>query len=243
MDTKVSANVENAFHALSLDEHRKPFSPAVWEKPLGQKFPTTLRQCWFSGVHSNVGGGYADTETADITLAWMMSQFDGLLDFDSDYITWQHELNVKYYQSQKPPAVRPWGMGELYNSFTGLETLAGSRTRTPGQYHATDPITGKPLPRFLHDTNEQVHPSVRVRLECHGKGAGDRGVYDPPALKNFKLLAPGELAKDQYEDHFRWVFRAADGREVVLPESFLGDVELKLLGLSPEQKKMVDLGA
>lgn len=35
LDTKLSDNVENAFQALALDEHRAPFSPAVWEKPEG----------------------------------------------------------------------------------------------------------------------------------------------------------------------------------------------------------------
>ena len=32
LDTKLSDKVENAFQALALDEHRAPFSPAVWEK-------------------------------------------------------------------------------------------------------------------------------------------------------------------------------------------------------------------
>jgi hypothetical protein len=31
---------------------------------------TDLRQVWFPGSHSNVGGGYEDQEIADITLAW-----------------------------------------------------------------------------------------------------------------------------------------------------------------------------
>lgn len=31
LDTGLSNNVINAFHALGLDEHRLPFSPAVWE--------------------------------------------------------------------------------------------------------------------------------------------------------------------------------------------------------------------
>lgn len=54
VDTSVSPNVEYAFHALALDEHRKPFSPTIWEKPEGQELPKLLKQCWFPGVHSNV---------------------------------------------------------------------------------------------------------------------------------------------------------------------------------------------
>ena len=43
-DTKLSDCIENAFQALALDEKRSAFSPAVWEKPEGNR--TTLRQVW-----------------------------------------------------------------------------------------------------------------------------------------------------------------------------------------------------
>lgn len=44
-DTKLANCVENAFQALALDEKRSAFSPAVWEKPEGNR--TTLRQVWY----------------------------------------------------------------------------------------------------------------------------------------------------------------------------------------------------
>ncbi|MCJ1392327.1 polynucleotide adenylyltransferase [Xylographa bjoerkii] len=249
INTAVSPNVENAFHALALDEHRKPFSPTIWEKPEGQELPKKLIQCWFPGVHANVGGSYTDSGIADITLAWMMSQLDEFLDFDPEYIVWQRELNVKYYKDQKPPAaVRPWGMGEVYNTYKGISILGGSKTRIPGQYHATNGVTGDPEPRLLRDTREHIHPCVRVRLACGGKGAEDYGLYKPKALKHFKLLAPGEVAdksgavQDHYEDRYRWVLTTQDG-VVILPESELGDVELKLLDMSPEAKKVVKQGS
>ncbi|MCJ1249634.1 hypothetical protein MMC30_006860 [Trapelia coarctata] len=234
INTDVSPNVEHAFHALALDEHRKPFSPTIWEKPEGQPLPKTLTQCWFPGVHANIGGSYPDTEIADITLAWMMAQLDGLLDFDPGYIAWQRALNVKYYESQKPPQVRPWAMGQLYNSLTGYNVLGGSQVRTPGHYRVTDPKTGKPLPTFLADTQEFVHPCVRIRIEKGGKGDGDQGVYKPGALKGWKLLAPGDEGgkaagtEDKYADRYRWVLSGADGRVVVLPEMELGGVEVRL---------------
>lgn len=56
--------------ALALDEHRAPFSPAVWERDSTEKAGTDLRQVWFPGSHSSVGGGYNDQEIANITLAW-----------------------------------------------------------------------------------------------------------------------------------------------------------------------------
>ena len=63
-DTSLSNGIEHAFQALALDEHRAPFSPAVWERPRGVM--TELRQVWFPGCHSNVGGGsYEDEELAN----------------------------------------------------------------------------------------------------------------------------------------------------------------------------------
>ncbi|MCJ1401636.1 polynucleotide adenylyltransferase [Xylographa trunciseda] len=246
INTAVSPNVENAFHALALDEHRKPFSPTIWEKPEGQKWPNKLIQCWFPGVHANVGGGYPDSGTADITLAWMMSQLDGLLDFNPEYIVWQRELNLKYYQDENPPAaVRPWGMGEVYDTYKGIALIGGSKPRTPGQYRATNGMTGDPEDRFLQDTREHIHPCVRVRLACGGRGAEDQGPYDPAALKHFRLLAPGEVAdkagavQDRYEDRYRWVLRTPD-RVVILPETELGDVERELLDMSPETRKVLE---
>ena len=69
-DTSLSGIIRHAFQALALDEHRAPFSPAVWERKHMDKTTTDLRQVWFPGAHSNVGGGYPDQEIANISLAW-----------------------------------------------------------------------------------------------------------------------------------------------------------------------------
>jgi hypothetical protein len=46
--------------------------PAVWERNNMQKATIDLRQVWFPGSHSNIGGGYDDQEIANISLAWYM---------------------------------------------------------------------------------------------------------------------------------------------------------------------------
>ena len=49
--------IERACHALSLDDERTTFHPVLWnEKDVPKE---KLSQVWFSGVHSNVGGGYS----------------------------------------------------------------------------------------------------------------------------------------------------------------------------------------
>lgn len=68
-DTTLSDRIENAFHALALDELRPPFSPSVWERPASNQGRTNLRQVWFPGSHSNVGGGWPDQGIANVTMA------------------------------------------------------------------------------------------------------------------------------------------------------------------------------
>lgn len=68
-DTKLSDRIENAFHALALDEPRPPFSPSIWERPASNKGVTNLKQVWFPGNHGNVGGGWPDQGIANMTMA------------------------------------------------------------------------------------------------------------------------------------------------------------------------------
>jgi uncharacterized protein (DUF2235 family) len=62
-DTGLGLHIDNAFHALALDERRKAFLPTLWHvDPKAKDDPKArnqvLKQVWFAGVHSNVGGGY-----------------------------------------------------------------------------------------------------------------------------------------------------------------------------------------
>ncbi len=77
LDTSLSPLVDYAYQALAIDEMRCEFPPTLWA---GNPAPgQTLEQVWFTGVHSDVGGGEPDTAAgatalSDITLAWMMSK-------------------------------------------------------------------------------------------------------------------------------------------------------------------------
>lgn len=86
LDTGLHPDVHNAYQALAIDEKRSEFPATLWtsEPAPGQ----TLEQIWFTGVHSDVGGGEPDdangaTALSDITLAWMLSKARALgLDVD-----------------------------------------------------------------------------------------------------------------------------------------------------------------
>jgi len=81
-DVKLSTQVDNAFHALVVDEHRKPFTPALWEQQTDspgfqrRESPQRLEQVWFTGSHSDVGGGYPENEAglSRLSLEWIVER-------------------------------------------------------------------------------------------------------------------------------------------------------------------------
>jgi len=87
-DPILGSNVDVARHAVSIDERRGDFVPTLW----GPKETADLKQVWFAGVHSDVGGGYAPTRKgtllSDIPLAWMADEADGFgLEFEPHLYT------------------------------------------------------------------------------------------------------------------------------------------------------------
>lgn len=85
-DTDLSTTVDAAYQALAVDEHRKAFRPAVWNKQPSST-PQHVEQVWFTGVHCDVGGGYADHSLADVPLLWMVAKaVDNGLAIDHDVL-------------------------------------------------------------------------------------------------------------------------------------------------------------
>jgi uncharacterized protein (DUF2235 family) len=71
-NTSPSPIVKNGFHAMAIDEHRHTFTPTYWTGALPPG--TFIKQVWFAGAHSDVGGGYKTRAIADIPLVWMAQQ-------------------------------------------------------------------------------------------------------------------------------------------------------------------------
>ncbi|MBI4970029.1 MAG: DUF2235 domain-containing protein [Rhodospirillales bacterium] len=75
-DVQLSSAVDVALHAVAIDEKRSAFAPTLWVGP--KEKPTfdgqIVEQVWFAGVHSNIGGSYADNKLSDITLDWMIKR-------------------------------------------------------------------------------------------------------------------------------------------------------------------------
>jgi uncharacterized protein (DUF2235 family) len=71
-DTQLSSHVRFAYHALAIDEQRKPFRPTLWTSD--DASDQTVEQVWFAGVHTEVGGGARDPALSDIALLWMVEK-------------------------------------------------------------------------------------------------------------------------------------------------------------------------
>lgn len=75
-DTKLSRIVENAYHAIAVDEHRIDYDVCLWEP--SEKAHQAIEQRWFIGAHCDTGGGYPDRRLSDITLRWMQDKASAL---------------------------------------------------------------------------------------------------------------------------------------------------------------------
>ena len=155
-DVTLSSYVDNALQALAIDEHRKPFKPTLWEQqPDVQN--QTLEQVWFTGVHTNVGGGYRDSGLSDLALRWTARKAGGCgLTFNGMERTMHSDLH-----------------GALRDSMTWYYRFLGQLMRPLGQPRI-DPATGKPV-----ITLESVADSAGSRWEADAS-------YRPDNLRAYR---------------------------------------------------------
>lgn len=95
-DAELSGIVDNAYHAMAIDEQRWAFKPSLWEDIA--KADQHVEQRWFVGVHSDVGGGYADARLSDLAFGWMLDRARSHgLEFDRQQLApngdWQGTLH------------------------------------------------------------------------------------------------------------------------------------------------------
>ena len=80
-DYRLNVRVECARHALALDDERDAFLPLLWDELHEDRVTRHLKvredrlqQVWFTGMHSDVGGGYPDESLSYVSLLWMMEE-------------------------------------------------------------------------------------------------------------------------------------------------------------------------
>lgn len=214
VNTNVESNIEYAFQALALDERRGPFAPTIWAAPKNP--PKELKQTWFRGVHCDVGGGaYFDQESANLSLAWMITQLEEnkLLLFNRE--TFWNLINISAQDQnrvvpvEKLPALQPWGLGRLHDSMKWYyKMFTISTIREPRAFgivklkpsiftRIRDFFSPRPKPPLEH-TNEYIHASVAGRTTA-GCAALARWKYD----KSQKMWVNGYGATPMPEDPLR----------------------------------------
>lgn len=72
--TRNVKNVAAARLAIAIDENRRPFASYRFDPEQVADRPDDLKEVWFAGVHSDVGGQYADHRLSDIALGWMADE-------------------------------------------------------------------------------------------------------------------------------------------------------------------------
>ena len=72
--TTNNKSVQAVRHALAIDERRAFFRQLHWGSE--QQKHQDIKEVWFTGVHSDIGGGYPEAESglAKITLKWMIEE-------------------------------------------------------------------------------------------------------------------------------------------------------------------------
>jgi uncharacterized protein (DUF2235 family) len=155
-DVTLSSWVDNAFQALAIDEHRKPFQPSVWDRSASAN-GQVLEQVWFAGVHSNVGGSYPQAGLSDITLLWMIGKLE-TCGLSIDRACLQNTANPK-----------PDILGTLYDSQTIWYKLAGlgDYVRPMGK-KAEEFVASTAVARMTEQPKEYSPANLSNYLKCGG---------------------------------------------------------------------------
>lgn len=157
-DVKLSSYVKNAFHALAVHEHRKEFLPTLWEQSAsGKAKGQRLEQVWFTGAHSDVGGGYAQAGLSNLSLLWMIERAKKCgLEFDPGVVE----------QTQGDP------LADAHDSFSALYKALDLFGWHPGGVWRKIGLVG-PKPGFeaVDPGFEAIHESVVHRYHQHPRVA------------------------------------------------------------------------
>ncbi|CAN5808620.1 hypothetical protein BH11PSE8_BH11PSE8_22250 [soil metagenome] len=139
-----ASSVDHVFHGLAMDERRTSFFPEPWRDGDGARQPS-VEECWFRGVHSDVGGGYGDARLSDISLGWMVDRLKsvGLLVRDN------------------APATRPDPGGRVHNSVRG--PLWANVASWPRSAPSKTLQEGAGRREYLHDSIAERERQLRTK--------------------------------------------------------------------------------
>lgn len=159
-------------HAVSIDERRAFFPSNSFGKPFNDK--QDVKEVWFAGVHSDVGGSYPEDESqlSKIALKWMLEEAElAQLKIDSHRKAQILGPNKAYVApdattKNQHESLRGfwWHLAELWPKFISVEVEPDVwEKRVRVNRGRSRPISSEPPPL--------VHVSVEERLE-YSRSAG-----------------------------------------------------------------------
>ncbi len=136
-DPALSGRVDAAFQALAIDEKRGTYRPTLWAPQPAAPQRQCIQQLWFSGVHSDVGGGYRQHVLSDIASLWMVERASECgLGFDADAIAEIHSggdaASDDVTNPDMPIRLQPDPLARLHNSRVGIYRLLPQYVRELG---------------------------------------------------------------------------------------------------------------
>ena len=165
-DGTVGNHVEKALHLLSIDEKRLAFQPTLFNKE------SRVTEVWFSGVHSDVGGGYWFDGLSDITLNFMLKSISNdLTVLEIDAIDFN---NLKISGAQDTICMDDLNIAPIFDGKIHEQNRSGVKAKT----------LAPRLVRVNVDDNKSdyipiIHHSVVKRFHSVTE-------YRPYALRNIK---------------------------------------------------------
>ncbi|MCP4341921.1 MAG: DUF2235 domain-containing protein [Desulfobulbaceae bacterium] len=153
---RVSNNVDEALHMLSLDEKRTSFQPTLMAAE------NKVTEVWFSGAHSDVGGGYRYDGLADISLQFLLDELTrrklGLKFRPPQKIAFEAPEYTKLGLAYDDLAIHPNPLGKSHQQDRSalLEWTTSDRDL---RVHLEDipPGGSSPLPQLHYTVVQRIH--------------------------------------------------------------------------------------
>ena len=184
--TANNSSVANVRHAISLDEKRAFFRQNTWGKK--HRSNQDVKEVWFAGVHSDVGGGYPLSRSAlsNIVLEWMIveAQQKGIL-FDrlEEAKKMVESISEPHLRDQNKSLTPAWYLGEVFPKMVYVK----KKREGKAPKYVPLPYVNFGRRRYIRG-DIQLHESVIKRME-------GREEYRPINLPEMKLGLKAVLKK------------------------------------------------
>lgn len=193
--TGLRLSIENAYHAVAIDEHRKAFPPTFWtvrksHDPDAVTAPprslSSVEQRWFIGAHGNVGGGYPSDVLAQPPLRWFIRRAADLgLAFRNE-VDLDGEINNAVIADSHREFLS--GIYSRISRRTHREIGAPPEERENGYHHRVNETIDASV--FEHWRSASYRPSNLI------KWASDKNVDPSALLTSVRADDPSIVAPD-----------------------------------------------